>query len=76
MARVMMILMVWISACASHVRVDTIPAQTRNDVLVHYAEGDSLDAIVDRFQLADREQALEIVHAALMSVMRRYYHQE
>lgn len=45
-----------------------------SDVLEHYAKGESLDDLAHDFSLADRDEAREIVHRAMLSLQKRYFH--
>jgi hypothetical protein len=45
-----------------------------NDVLSHYAQGESLDKIATDFRLGDRDAARDAVHQAMISLQKRYYH--
>ena len=43
-------------------------------VLAHYMRGDSLDQLAAELALGDRDQARDLVHRAMVSLERRYYH--
>ena len=45
-----------------------------NDVLSHYAQGESLDKIAADFKLGDRDAARAAVHQAMISLQKPYYH--
>lgn len=45
-----------------------------SEVLAHYMRGDSLDQLATELALGDRDHARELVHRAMVSLERRYYH--
>jgi hypothetical protein len=61
------------SACAARSSHPTLPAATRAEVLAHYAQGESLDCIASDFHLDGRDDARDVVHAAISSLTKRYY---
>ena len=61
------------SACAARSKYDTLPAQTRTDVLAHYARGESFDKLASEFHLGSRDDARDVVHHEMISLQRRYY---
>ncbi len=44
-----------------------------SDVLAHYAKGESLDDIARDYSLADRDEARQVVHRAMLSLQKRYF---
>jgi hypothetical protein len=45
-----------------------------SDVLARYAKGETLDELTHNLSLADRDEAREIVHRAMIKLQKRYFH--
>ena len=62
-----------LAACGARASRPTVPVETQNAVLSHYLRGDSFEKIAIDFRLADRDEARQVVHDAIIAVTRRYY---
>ena len=58
------------SACTAHAPVHSAQA---NEALVRYARGESLEQLRTELSLADRDEARDLVHHAMLDLGRRYY---
>ena len=72
MRKFLFVILVGASACAAH--SNSMSPTVCNDVLAHYAHGESLDKIAADFKLGDRDAARDAVHQAMISLQKRYYH--
>ena len=75
MRKIIVALVITASACAARTGRTTLPADQCNELLAHYARGESFDKIAVDFRLADRDQARSAVHEAMLTVQKRYYHE-
>lgn len=69
------------SACAGRYTASTVPtdfafhdARGEAAVVARYMQGESLDQLASDLALADRDQARDVVHHAMIDLQKRYFH--
>ena len=74
-------LVVATSACAGRYTATTVPtdyafrdAHGEAAVVARYMQGESLEDLASDLSLADRDQARDVVHQAMIDLQKRYLH--
>jgi hypothetical protein len=69
------------SACAGRYSQVSVPteyafhdAHGEAAVVARYMQGESLDQLASDLALADRDQARDVVHHAMIDLQKRYFH--